>query len=107
MGLSVTPTSPVVIGFVIGFTMGQQQSREPIIDFLFSKGVQCHLERQPCYRQYGMSPVSHYTYRHTHLSSHTCVHTTAQIGNLHAFCAVRYNVKRVLNLFKQDLSSFY
>lgn len=31
---------------------------------------------------------------------HTRVHTTAQIGNVHAFCAVRYNVKRVSDLLK-------
>lgn len=46
----------------------------------------------------------YYIYKYIYIYIHTYVHITAQIGKVHAFYAVRYNVKRVLNLFKQDLS---
>lgn len=96
---SISPT--VILGFIVG-----QKPSWKLIYFLFSRGVKCHLECELDYQKYGMLCVkTDYIYKYIYIYTHTYVHKTAQIGKVHAFSAVRYNVKRVLNLFKQDLSS--
>lgn len=95
------PVSPVVI---FGFIAGQKKTWE-LTYFLLSEGVQCHLECNLYYQKYGMLRVKTiYIYKYIYTYLFTRVHITAQIGRVHAFYAVRYNGKRVLNLSKQDAS---
>lgn len=45
--------------------------------------------------------LGQYIYKYIYTYLVTRVHITAQIGKVHAFSAVRYNVKRVLNLLSK------